>query len=369
MICKVYILIHYCRASGACNNDEAKNLPSPHLRPPHAVCWLMFEGGGGPVASFFFPFAPFPAFFRSPSSLPAQLGVGLGSPSCSIALLSVFTSWASPWGRARRQPVSSTCCFASFRFLTAREVLTESWVSLPSRFLYHYFSLGMVARRACPPHGAGCPSAAGAASRIGHARFCWKPGAQPQSRASLRPARAPLPRRKAEGWRKAPAAPRGVTAPRGTVPALPPSPPSPAAAPGGRAQPRARRGTRWEDGRSGGAAQRLFHPPPSCSVEPAGLQPPPAPSRFAPSLLLLSWGLAEGASPSPLTFGIPRFANTFSPWGAFGCPYKNAFPHPQGELTFPLCAVRPAAGAAVAGFGGRAGWGRPRPTGDPKAVG
>lgn len=35
------------------------------------------------------------------------------------------------------------------------------------------------------------------------------------------------------------------------------------------------------------------------------------------------------------------------------CPSKNAFPRPRGELT--LCAVRPAAGAAAAGFGGRAG--------------
>lgn len=28
-ICKVYMLVHYCGDPGACNNNEAKNLPSP----------------------------------------------------------------------------------------------------------------------------------------------------------------------------------------------------------------------------------------------------------------------------------------------------------------------------------------------------
>lgn len=213
-----------------------------------------------------------------------------------------------------------------------------------------------------PPPGAGCPSAAGAASGIGHARF-WST-APKQSQLAPRSCSSPSEegRRLEKGTRSTP---RWHRTPRrraraATVPSI---------TRGCSGGPGARRGTWWEDGHSGGAAQCLFHPSSSCSVEPAGLQPPPAPSRFAPSLLLLSWGLAAGASPSPLTFGIPRFANAFSPRGAFGCPYKNAFPHPQGELTFPPCAARPAAGAAAAGFGGRAGWGRPRPTGDPKAVG
>lgn len=35
-ICKVYMLVHYCGDPGACNNNEAKNLPSPlSSHPPY----------------------------------------------------------------------------------------------------------------------------------------------------------------------------------------------------------------------------------------------------------------------------------------------------------------------------------------------
>lgn len=33
-ICKVYMLVHYCGDPGACNNNEAKNLPSPFSSHP-----------------------------------------------------------------------------------------------------------------------------------------------------------------------------------------------------------------------------------------------------------------------------------------------------------------------------------------------
>lgn len=67
-----------------------------------------------------------------------------------------------------------------------------------------------------------------------------------------------------------------------------------------------------------------------------------------------SWlPVSRGSSTSDRTRQVLLQARSAAPKQKKKCPSKNAFPHPRGELT--LCAVRPAAGAAAAGFGGRAG--------------
>lgn len=88
-ICKVYMLVHYCGDPGACNNNEAKNLPSPlsshplypKLRGMAAVwrgCCSFFSSSRSHVPCIFLFTLPFGSSGRAhsaqtlsrPSSIP-----------------------------------------------------------------------------------------------------------------------------------------------------------------------------------------------------------------------------------------------------------------------------------------------------------
>lgn len=93
MICKVYMLVHYCGAPGACNNNEAKNLPSPvsshtppypELRGLAAVlrgCCSFFSSSPFPVFCIFLFTLPFAS---SVSARSAPVGSEQSEPAPSL---------------------------------------------------------------------------------------------------------------------------------------------------------------------------------------------------------------------------------------------------------------------------------------------
>ena len=100
MICQVYTLVHYCGAPGACNNNEAKNLPSPlssHPQYPELRGLAAVLRG----CCSFFSSSPCPCFLHFPvhPSL-CKLSEGSLSPGSEQSRPAPSLSRA---GRANRQ--------------------------------------------------------------------------------------------------------------------------------------------------------------------------------------------------------------------------------------------------------------------------